>query len=111
MADFDKDGDLDILTTSNFADFQRHPERGIMFLENVGKYKFRPYAFTIASGNQWNLTAAADLNKDGLLDVIVGAMDLGNIAKLQQRFAGKALEAKDPVLFFENRMRPTSGAR
>ncbi|MEA2706551.1 MAG: hypothetical protein QOH22_1339 [Gemmatimonadaceae bacterium] len=111
VADFDGDGDLDILTTSNFADFQRHPERGIMYLENVGKYQFRPYAFTVASGNQWNLTATADLNKDGLLDVIVGAMDLGNIAKLQQRFAGKALEAKDPVLFFENRMRPKSSPR
>ncbi|MEA2766748.1 MAG: hypothetical protein QOK07_3152 [Gemmatimonadaceae bacterium] len=111
VADFDGDGDLDILTTSNFADFQRHPERGIMYLENVGKYQFRPYAFTVASGNQWNLTATADLNKDGLLDVIVGAMDLGNIAKLQQRFSGKPLEAKDPVLFFENRMRPKSGPR
>jgi hypothetical protein len=111
VADFDKDGDLDILTTSNFADFQRHPERGIMFLENVGRYQFRPYSFTVASGNQWNLTATADLNKDGWLDVIVGAMDLGNIAKLQRRFGGKALEAKDPVLFFENRMRPNSGPR
>ena len=112
VADFDNDGDLDILTTSNFADVQRHPERGIMFLENVGRYQFRPYAFTVAAGNQWNLTATADLNKDGLLDVIVGAMDLGNIAKLQQRFAGKTLEqAKDPILFFENRMRPKSQPR
>jgi hypothetical protein len=112
VADFDKDGDLDILVTSNFADFQRHPERGIVFLENVGRYQFRPYAFSVASGNQWNLTATADLNKDGWLDVIVGAMDLGNVAKLQRRFSGKKLEAaKDPVLVFENRMRPKSNPR
>ena len=112
VADFDKDGDLDILITSNFADFQRHPERGIVFLENVGRYQFRPYAFTIASGNQWNLTATADLNKDGWLDVIVGAMDLGNIAKLQRRFPGQTLEtAKDPILFFENGMRLKSNPR
>ena len=112
VADFDKDGDLDILTTSNFADFQRHPERGIMYLENLGGYKFRPYAFTIASGNQWNLTATADLNKDGWLDVIIGAMDLGNIAKLQRRFAGQSLEAaQDPILLFENRMHAKSNQR
>jgi hypothetical protein len=112
VADFDKDGDLDILTTSNFADFQRHPERGIMYLENIGRYQFRPYAFSVASSNQWNLTATADLNKDGWLDVIAGAMDLGSVAKLQQRFAGKALEtSKDPVLFFENRMKAKAGDR
>ena len=112
VADFDKDGDLDILITSNFADLEKHPERGIMFLENIGRYKFRPYAFTIAAGNQWNLTATADLNKDGWLDVIIGAMDLGSVAKLQRRLTGKALEtAKDPILFFVNRMHAKSNER
>jgi hypothetical protein len=112
VADFDKDGDLDILTTGNFADFERHPERGIMFFENTGRYQFRSYAFTIASGNQWNLTATGDLNKDGWLDVIIGAMDLGNIAKLQRRFTGDTLQTgKDPILFFENRMHAKSNDR
>jgi hypothetical protein len=105
VADFDKDGDLDILATSNFADFERHPERGIMYLENTGGYKFRPYAFGVASSNQWNLTATADLNKDGWLDVLVGAMDLGSVARLQQQYSGgSSVPAKDPVLFLENRM-------
>lgn len=103
VADFDKDGDLDIVTTSNFADFARHPERGIVFLENIGRYTFRPYAFTPAAGNQWNLIATGDLNADGRLDVIVGAMNLGNIAQLQRRTGGP-VEAGDPVLVFENRM-------
>jgi hypothetical protein len=49
--------------------------------------------------------ATADLNKDGRLDVIIGAMDLENVAKFQQRFTGRALETgKDPILVFENRM-------
>jgi hypothetical protein len=112
VADFDKDGRLDILITSNFADFERHPERGIIFLKNTGRYQFRPYAFTIASGNQWNLMATADLNKDGWLDVIIGAMDIGNIAKLQRRFTGDTLQTgKDPILFFENRMHAKSNDR
>ena len=109
VADFDRDGDLDILTTSNFADSARHPERGIVFLENIGPYTFAPYAFSIASGGQWNLMATGDLNKDGRLDVIIGAMNLGNIANLQRRLTGQALESgKDPILFLENGMQVRS---
>jgi hypothetical protein len=112
VADLDKDGDLDILATSNFPDPDRNQERGIMFLENTGRYEFRPYAFTIASGNQWNLTTTADLNHDGWLDVIVGAMDLGNISKLQRRSTTQAPEtAKNAILLFENRMQAKSASR
>ena len=112
VADFDKDGDLDILVTSNFPDRQRHPERGIVFLENTGGYKFRPYAFSIASTNQWNLTATADLNKDGWLDVIIGAMDLESIGNFQHQFSSRQPGLrKDALLLFENRMRAKSNPR
>jgi hypothetical protein len=111
VADFAGDGRLDILTTSNFPDSKRHPERGIIFLENVGPYKFKPYAFTIASGNQWCLMATGDLKKDGRLDVIIGAMSLGNIANVQRRFTTPGSETgKDPILLFENRMHVRSNA-
>jgi hypothetical protein len=108
VADFDRDGDLDLLTTSNFADAE-HPERGIMYLENAGGYEFRPVAFPIASGNQWNVTAPADLNRDGWPDVIVGAMDLESIATLQGRRVGPGA-GKSAVLLFENTMRASSSA-
>jgi hypothetical protein len=112
VADFDKDGDLDILTTSNFANRERHPERGIMFLENTGRFQFRTYAFTIASRNQWNVMATGDLNRDGWLDVLIGAMDLENIANLQRRSARRPLgTGRDPILVFENRMHAKSTDR
>lgn len=106
VADFDKDGDLDILAVSNFADLQRHPERGITYLENTGPHMFRPYVFSIAATNQWNVMAIADLNRNGRLDVLIGAMSLANIAA-GQRGSGKPELGKDPVLLFENRL-PTS---
>jgi hypothetical protein len=109
VADFDKDGDLDILTTSNSADREGHPERGIVFLDNTGPYEFQPYAFTIAAGNQWNLTTTGDLNGDGWLDVIIAAMDLQSLAELQGGTMGQGLETgTDPILFFENSMHAKS---
>jgi hypothetical protein len=96
---------------SHFADVERHPERDIAFLENTGRYEFRPYAFTIASGSQWNLTATGDLNDDGWLDVIIGAMDLEDIADFQRRSVQrKSATQKSPIPFFENRMRAKSNA-
>jgi len=104
VADFDGDGDLDILTTSNFADAQ-HLERSIIYLENNGAYSFKPYAFRVASENQWNLIASADLNHDGLPDAIVGAMHLENIARAQ-RFSGQGPEVgQDPLLVLESSRR------
>jgi hypothetical protein len=79
VVDFDKDGDHDILITSNSADSDRHPEAGTMHLDDNRRYDFRAYSFTIASGSQWNLMATGDLNKDGWLDVLIGSMDLGQL--------------------------------
>jgi hypothetical protein len=113
VADFDKDGDLDIMIASNFADAARHPERGIMYFENVGPYKFQPSAFSIAAENQWNVMAAADLNQDGWLDVIIGAMDLQSVGRMQMQgqFPGRPpAAAKDPILYFENRAKGRTGA-
>ena len=105
VADFDKDGDLDILATSNFADSARHPERGIMYFENMGHYAFQPYAFTIADRSQWNVMTEADLDGDGWPDVIIGAMRLQNIAQIQRGLGATRGRGPDPILLFENRMR------
>lgn len=104
VADFDQDGDLDMMVTSNFADPAFHPERSILFLQQTGRYTFQPYAFTIGAGSQWNLTTTGDFDGDGRVDVLIGAMRLENIARLQ-RGTGAPAPRSDALLLFENRMR------
>jgi hypothetical protein len=79
IADFDLDGDSDILVTSNFADMQHHPERGLIYLQNIKLYEYLPYSFQVAAQNQWNVSTVADLDKDGDLDILIGAMNLQNV--------------------------------
>jgi len=53
-----------------------------------------------------------DLHKDGRLDVIIGAMNLGNLAKGQRRFTGQRPDTgQDAILLFENRMQLRSNGR
>jgi len=50
-------------------------------------------------------------NKDGWPDVVIGAMDIGNVVRLQRRFTGDTLQAgRNPLVFFENRMHAKSNA-
>jgi len=104
VADFDADGDLDFVLTSNFADSAYHPERGIMYFENTGPLAFQPYTFDVAAQSQWNLTATADFDGDGRPDVLIGAMRLENIARLQ-RGSGLPGQRGEALLLFENHTR------
>ena len=111
VADFDGDGKPDILVASNFADAARHPERGVIYLENLGGYQFKPYAFSASATSQWNVMTAADLSGDGHLDVLVGAMDLKSVGNVQRRYSGQGTPpTRDALLLFENHF-PGSGVR
>ncbi len=104
IVDFDLDGDSDIIVSSNFADMKLNPERGIIYLENIGSYQFMPYSFAASAQNQWNNIAVADLDADGDQDVIVGAMNLENVFNMAKKNTkGASGENKSPLLILENK--------
>jgi hypothetical protein len=102
--DFDLDGDLDILVSSNFADMENNPERGIIYLENTGNYVFNPFSFEESAQNQWNTMTSADFDGDGDIDVLVGAMNLENVLKNQNSASADNMDLdKNALLLFENK--------
>ncbi len=104
ISDFDLDGDPDIVVSSNFADMENNPERGIIYLENVGTYKFNPFSFEASSFNQWNTMQIADLDGDGDTDILVGAMNLSNILKDQKSETKDEIDLnKTALLILENK--------
>jgi len=72
--DFDRDGDVDIATTSFFPDFTKHPERGFVYFEN-NNGKLEPYITPLAADARWLLMEPVDIDADGYTDLLLGALD------------------------------------
>lgn len=74
--DFDQDGDLDIATISFFPDLINSPEEGFIFLENISSeegIQFNLHSFNQAASGRWITMEAADFDKDGKSEIILGA--------------------------------------
>lgn len=72
MADYDMDGDMDIAAIAFFADFDKHPEEGFVYLENEGNNKFTPHTFPLSKSGRWVCMESADYDGDGDTDILIG---------------------------------------
>lgn len=72
--DFDNDGDVDIAAISFFPDFKKKTDNSFIFFENTGK-DFIPYTTPLATSGRWLKIEAADIDKDGDEDILLGALD------------------------------------
>jgi hypothetical protein len=70
--DFDGDGDLDIAATSFFADYQKQPEEGFVYLQNMGGLDFRPFSLEDGKRGRWLTMDAGDIDGDGDQDLVLG---------------------------------------
>lgn len=72
--DFDNDGDLDIVGASLITDYSDSQiEDAVVFLNNNGKLNFNASLLPNTTHGSWLTMEVADFDKDGLLDVILGA--------------------------------------
>lgn len=73
VADFDLDGDLDILIIAYFADFQSAQPQSVVFLESQGDLKFIPQSIPFSNQGHWLVSGLADIDHDGDQDILLGS--------------------------------------
>ncbi len=87
--DLDGDGDLDIVVSSLYPDWDIHDFPSLIWLENDGKGSFTARRLLDAPSNLASLVVG-DLNGDGLPDILVGGMHvpgpLGRVGRLTGLF-------------------------
>ncbi len=77
--DFDRDGDMDLATTSFYADYEHTPEEGFILFENTGgpELNFNPRTFPEVGAGRWITLDAGDLDADGDIDIVLGSLTPG----------------------------------
>lgn len=77
VADFDKDGDLDIAAISFFSDFKNHPEHSFIYFENTPE-GYIPQTTSLARKGRWITMELADVDKDDDTDILLGSLAFPN---------------------------------
>ena len=101
--DFDEDGDRDIAVISFFPDFQNSPEESFVYLENDGQNDFSPSTFDEVNKGRWIVMDAADYDKDGDLDLVLGALTFEVVPKLG--YVEQWVKEGIPYVILENRQK------
>lgn len=100
-ADFDLDGDMDMVAMSFFPDYSIEGTQSLVYLENRGNWRFIPYQFPEAAEGRWMVMEIGDLDQDGDEDLVVGSFVLTS-ASVDSRLLNKWKRSDKKILFLEN---------
>lgn len=72
-ADFDNDGDIDLVSIAFYPDYEKLPEESFIYWENSGNNTYKKYTFDGFANGRWLTMDAGDIDGDGDKDIIIGS--------------------------------------
>ena len=100
--DYDDDGDLDITAISFFPNFKKHPENSFLFFQNDNG-KYIPLKTALAASARWLTMEQADIDEDGDMDVMLGALNF--TAQVPDSLLSVWKNRKTSILLLRNKQR------
>ncbi len=82
-ADFDNDGDVDIVSIAFYPDFDKLPKESFIYWENSGDNTYKKYTFSGCIDGRWLTMDAGDMDGDGDIDIVMGNafIPVGNVPR------------------------------
>lgn len=102
-ADFDQDGDLDIASIAFYADFQRNPNEGFLYLDQIKPLQFQAHALPVSQYGRWICMDVNDWDQDGDVDVILGNFSKGFLNRTDIK---PTWDTHLPLIVLKNKTRP-----
>ncbi|WP_460935760.1 FG-GAP repeat domain-containing protein [Spirosoma humi] len=107
-ADFDLDGDLDIVSIAFFADFLDNPAEGCVYLEQEKTLQFQAHTLPVSSYGRWICMDVTDWDQDGDPDILLGNFSHGFI---NQSDLKPAWDTHLPFILLKNKTRQSASIR
>ena len=104
--DFDGDGDLDIASIAFFGRHDLSPDTGFVYLQQNKPLEFTSHTLPAARSGRWLTMDAGDIDKDGDIDIALGALNDGpGQGNFPPHFNDQWRKNPVPVLILKNRMK------
>ncbi|MDP9046509.1 MAG: VCBS repeat-containing protein [Bacteroidota bacterium] len=101
-ADFDHSGNLGIAVIAFFPDLKFHPEEGFTYLEQVKPDQYMPHEIPIGNYGRWLTMEVADIDQDGLNDIILGNFSTTGRGLVNQTGFTPKWDMHEPIIVLKN---------
>ena len=101
-ADFDNDGDLDIVAISFYPDFNVKRRESFVYLRNDGNMKFSAHTAPELVNGRWMTIGVGDLDGDADVDIVLGGANIPTGMFAYMEIYRELAESAPSVLVLEN---------